>query len=182
MIGFMPTEQGLPSHKVWQLARMPASTLNYWVQTRLISPSLRRPEGKRVEQWWSLNDVVVVRTIRALRQAGASLQIVRKTKRLIENRGDSLSGTRSIWDGRDIALVDDLGEITSVSLGGQQLLFVLEAPLGDWYSEAAHEAEPVDVDSFQRQSRVRRRQRAERVEATASFLSDHPRQSRPSRA
>lgn len=164
-------DSGLPSHKVCELARVPASTLNYWVQTRLISPSLRGQQGKRVEQWWSINDVVVVRTIRVLRQTGASLQIVRAAKRLIAKRGESLSGTRLIWDGRDIAIVDNEGGITSVSLGGQLLLFVLEAPLGEWFSEAADEAELVDLSSFKKQARARQLQRKKRTEATMPLLS-----------
>jgi len=165
-------DSGLPSHRVCALARMPASTLNYWVQTRLISPSLRGQQGKRVEQWWSVNDVVVVRTVRVLRQAGASLQIVRAAKRLIEKRGESLSGTRLIWDGKDIAIADEDGGITSVALGGQLLLFVLDAPIGEWYSEAAKEAEVVDLSAFQKQARARRRQRNKRAEAMMPLLSE----------
>lgn len=148
MIGFMNLQRGLPSHTVWALAKMPPSTLNYWVQTGLVVPSHRRRQGKRIEQWWSVNDAVVVRTIRALRQTGASLQLIREARAQIEERGDTLAGTWLFWDGNDIALLDDEGTIRSVRRRGQLLLFFLGAPIGDWFVQADEMAELVDLDQF----------------------------------
>jgi len=146
--------QGLPSHKVWRMAGMPPSTLNYWVQTGLVSPSLRKKEGRRVEYWWTPKEAVVVCTIRELRQAGATLGQVRKAKRLIEQCPALSETTYLHWDGRQIGIEEDAGQVTSTTQPGQ-LMFRFDLPIGRWYNDAAEEAEVVDIAELRDRRRAR---------------------------
>lgn len=150
---------------------MPPSTLNYWVQIKLVRPSFRGPEGHRVEQWWSVEDVVIVRTIRALRQQGSSLQQVRKVRSTLESWGHSLSDTRLIWTGGDIVAHGPNGELSSALSEPGQQMFVLDGlPIDVWYREALAHAVPVDLPEFRRTSRRRRRVQAQRREPIANLL------------
>jgi DNA-binding transcriptional MerR regulator len=154
---------------------MPASTLDYWVQIGLVRPTLRRSQGRRVERWWSVNDLVVVRVVRALRQAGASLQQVRRVSRQLAAAGDSLSSCRLFWDGRDVLLLEPDGEITSVlNRPGQGMLQIVQLPVSDWHREAAAVAVPVDLTVFRRDALKRRRAQVDRTEPVQSLLADKP--------
>jgi DNA-binding transcriptional MerR regulator len=156
---------GIPSHVVWQLAGMPASTLDYWVRIGLVRPSLRKSDGQRAERWWTVEDVVVVRAIRALRQAGAPLQRVRRIRKLLEEWGEPMSGARLYWDGRDIIVAGSDGGLTSgLARPGQYMLQLTILPLGDWHEQAQRLVQPVDVQKLQRKAAERRRaRRAESV-------------------
>jgi DNA-binding transcriptional MerR regulator len=165
---------GLPSHKVWALAGMPASTLNYWVQIGLVEPSLRRPEGRRVEYWWSVEDVVVVRTLRALRLAGAPLQRLRPARRQLLEWGEQLTAGTVVWNGYDVLLVGSAGHVASlVERPGQGVLQFAVVPVAQWHQEALREAEAVDLARFRRERRQRRRrdrEQADRARAAAAQL------------
>lgn len=144
---------------------MPASTLDYWVKTRLVRPSLRQSEGHRVERWWSIEDVVVVLTIRALRRMGASLAEVRRAEKHLREWGRSFADTQAYWDGTDIVVMDENGAPASaVRWPGQFVLFESRLPLGAWEAaaRARPEAKVVDLEAFRNARRERRKQQRER--------------------
>lgn len=162
---------GLRSRQVWELLGIPPSTLNYWVQIGLVKPSLRGPEGRRVEYYWSVRDVVAVQAIRALRQAGASLKQVRRARTAIAAWGGSLSDTRLYWDGQDIQLQDADGNFSSALASPGQMVLLGILPLGAWQDRASHQARPVSLSALRAGSRARRKQQAARRETTESLLS-----------
>ncbi len=164
---------GLPSHRVWALAGIPPSTLNYWVQTGVVRPSLRGPEGKRVEQWWTTRDVVVVRVVRALRTAGAPMAQIRRARRQLESWGEDLASCQLYWDGRSVLVAD--GHDAPVSVGlqpGQRVWHFMVLPVGEWEAEAAtdDEAVPVDLLQFRQRRRARRKEQRGRVIVPADIL------------
>lgn len=151
----MPNDEqlvGLPSHTVWRLAKMPPSTLNYWVQIGLVRPHLRRTEGRRVEYWWTVQDAVVVRTVRSLRGVGASLQLVRKAKVQVESWQDSFTNVRLYWDGSDIQIARDQDGLLSTLRPGQGMFQLAGLPLDVWFAEAEAEAMPVDLAAFRKRN------------------------------
>lgn len=162
---------GLRSRQVWELLGIPASTLNYWVQIGLVKPSLRGPEGRRVEYHWSVQDVVAVQAVRALRQAGASLKQVRQVRTVISARGGSLSNTRLFWDGHDIHLRDDDGSFSSALKRPGQMVLLGVLPLGVWQERAARDARPVSISELRSGTRRRRKQKASRIEPTKFLLT-----------
>ncbi len=150
---------------------IPASTLNYWVQIGLVKPSLRGPEGRRVEYYWSVQDVVAVQAVRALRQAGASLRQVRRARTVIAAWGGSLSNTRLYWDGRDIQLQDEDGNFSSALNRPGQMVLLGVLPLGVWQDQAARQALPVSLSELRAATRRRRKKQAARGELTESLLA-----------
>lgn len=163
---------GFPSQRVSQLAGVPMSTLTYWVATGVVRPSLRGSTGKRATRWWSLSDLVAVRTVKALRDAGCPLQTLRKAQAVIEKSwSESLGNSMLHWDGTDLLSVGAMGDVRStVRHPGQGVLHVVAVPLGQWRSEALREAQPVDPDELRKRDRARRR-RNSRTSATPSRRS-----------
>jgi DNA-binding transcriptional MerR regulator len=159
---------GLRSSEVCRLLGLPSSTLNYWVQIGLVRPTIRGPQGRRVEQYWSVADVVVVRSVRELRRSGASLQQVRRAVKRLTNIGVGIASARLYWDGKDVIVQTDTGDFVSgLERPGQLVWFLTALPLKKWYAEADRWSTPVELDVLKDRDRVR----AERQKTTAVPLS-----------
>src|SRR5688572_5089330 len=99
---------------VCQLAQVNRSTLDYWVRTGLVVPSLRSNPGRRRTRLWTVRDAVVVRTISALREAGCPLQRVRAARdEVVAKWGTFGPETTLVWTGSDILEVGPEGEVES---------------------------------------------------------------------
>ena len=124
---------------VCRLAGVNRSTLDYWIRTGLVTPSLRTDPGRRRTRLWTVRDAVVVRTIAALRASGCPLQQVRRARTQIENEwGGVRSDTALIWTGGDVVRIGPDGELESLlALPRQQVLRVVALPLGTWRTEAS---------------------------------------------
>jgi DNA-binding transcriptional MerR regulator len=141
------TPLGLRSREVCDLLKIPSSTLNYWIQIGLVTPSIRGPQGRRVEQYWSVEDIVVVRAIQKLRRHGASLQQVRRASECIVAWGSNMSNAKLFWDGTDIKVLATDGSFVSTLENPGQLAWLLAAlPLGTWHAHATKRSRPVPVD------------------------------------
>lgn len=133
--------QALDTATVAALARMPTSTLDYWVRTGLVRPSVRGSSGRRVPRLWSIRDATVVRSLKWLRDAGCSLHRLRRARRIIEKTWNERPEDAVLyWDGNDVLALMPHGELVSVlESSGQLALHVVAVPLGAW----AHDAEAV---------------------------------------
>lgn len=123
---------------------MPSSTLDSWIIKGMCRPSLVPPSGRRAERYWSVRDVVAVRAIRALRQAGCPLSMIQRATLLIEREWQAqLSDTVLVWDGRDLITLTPAGDVISlVTRAGQSMLegMVLQpvaCPIGTWETQLA---------------------------------------------
>jgi DNA-binding transcriptional MerR regulator len=162
---------GLRSSAVCSLLNLPSSTLNYWVQLGLVSPSIRGPQGRRVEQYWSVEDVVVVRAIRQLRQAGASLQQVRKVAKRLTEWGSAMNNARLYWDGEDVLVETNTGELLSgLEHPGQLTWFLIALPLGTWHAQTTKRARPVDLSTIRDRDKARQKAVLARAQPLESLV------------
>jgi DNA-binding transcriptional MerR regulator len=116
--GHAPVQSaGFSSIAAARLAKVTYRQLDHWAATELVTPSLApaRP-GTGNRRRYSFTDVVVMRTVSELRQAGVSLQGVRKVVEELKRLGDGseLSQARLIVDGSDVVVVVD--ETTALSV------------------------------------------------------------------
>lgn len=156
--------QVLETQQVARLASMAHGTLDYWARTRMVRPSVRGPgSGRRRPMLWSVRDAVIVRAIKALRDAGAPLQRVRRAQKVLEERWGEAIGADAvlIWDGGDLLKLGTRGELVSlVKAPGQNVIRVVALPIGDWRAEAEREAYIVDLRPARPQGRAGRGARA----------------------
>lgn len=110
--------------------------------------------------WWSIPDVVAVRAVKALREAGCPLQTLRRAQEVIRSWSDEDAGGAILhWDGRDLLRIGAMGDVVSlVQHPGQAVLHVVAIPVGEWHKQLAAIAKPVDVGRLRRleQARVER--------------------------
>jgi DNA-binding transcriptional MerR regulator len=127
--------------------------------------------GKRYVRYWSVQDVVTVRAVKALRAAGCPLQRVREVQEQLDDKWNAnIASAVLFWDGRDVLKVEDQGEIVSVlNETGQQLtlevVHVMTFPLRIWIEQALSVAHEVDLEEL---ADARRRRE------TAQFENDAP--------
>jgi DNA-binding transcriptional MerR regulator len=106
-----------------KLSGIPTATLNHWVVTRLITPSVRGPAGKRATRYWSITDLIQVKAVRALRNAGCPLQKLRKLRKLLDSCNEDFANQKLIWDGNDILVITETGRLESaLNRPGQGIL------------------------------------------------------------
>lgn len=127
----------LDTADVCRIVGVNKSTLDYWVRTDLVTPSLRTAPGHRRTRLWTPQDVTVVRLVHELRQAGCPLQRVRLAQRRLTRAWRKIdSSTVLYWTGRDVLRVGPWGEVESLlKHPGQQVLQLVVLPVGKWASE-----------------------------------------------
>jgi DNA-binding transcriptional MerR regulator len=130
--------QALETPEVCRLAGVKPATLDYWTRTGLVRPSVRGSSGRRVTRLWSVTDVLTVRTVKTLRDAGCPLQKVREARRLIESKWADDSGkVVLLWDNVDdvLALLPSGALISTIRKPAQSVLHVVAVPLSKWQAE-----------------------------------------------
>ena len=100
-----------------RLSGCSVSQLRYWSRTGLLPPS---EAGSK----YSFRDLVALRVVHSLLDAGLSTIRVRAAVRWVRESGDELSGLRLVTDGRNVWACRDDGQILDALRAGQLALFV----------------------------------------------------------
>jgi DNA-binding transcriptional MerR regulator len=131
--------QCLETVAICRLAGVNRSTLDYWVRTGLVRPSLRAEPGRRRTRLWTIQDAVVVRAVVELRASGCPLQQVRRAcDEVTHNWGAFDSDTTLVWTGGDVLRIGPQGDVESLLRHPlQQVLRVVALPLGAWRNATA---------------------------------------------
>lgn len=147
--------------EVVALCGVPASTLASWVSRGLCGPSLVRSGGRRrATQYWSVRDVVTVRAIRTLRDAGCPLAVLTKASQVLRDDWDAdLANAVLWWDGDDIITVTPAGEVVSLVTQHGQGIFAdvavvhVSCPIASWSHHVdgmLKDRDPIPVDEIRR--------------------------------
>src|SRR5207248_2773191 len=78
-----PSHEAFSSPEVRRLAGCTYRELDYWTRSGLVTPSIRDAHGTGTQRLYSLQDAVTLRAIKALRNAGLSLQAIRRAARYL---------------------------------------------------------------------------------------------------
>jgi DNA-binding transcriptional MerR regulator len=121
------------------------STLDYWVRTGLVTPTVRSSSGRRVSRLWTVEDAVLARAIKALRDAGCSVALLKRAKDVLAEEWRPLLGADHLyWDGHDLFKVGDWSEIESVVRSpGQAAFHLVVLPVDAWAQELLAEVRPL---------------------------------------
>lgn len=94
--------------------------LDYWTRTGLIEPSLKTAQGSGSQRLYSFHDLLTVKVIRKLLEAGVSLQQVRLAITHLRSLPDEqLSTVTLISDGSSVYAHTDSDQIMDLLAGGQ---------------------------------------------------------------
>jgi DNA-binding transcriptional MerR regulator len=94
--------------------------LDYWARTGLVVPSVRDASGSGTQRLYSFRDIVVLKVVKRLLDAGVSLQNIRKAIDTLRSRGvDDLAGITLISDGTTVYECRSPEEVVDLLQGGQ---------------------------------------------------------------
>ncbi|GGM07613.1 MULTISPECIES: MerR family transcriptional regulator [Micromonospora] len=94
--------------------------LDYWARTALVVPSVRDASGSGTSRLYSFRDLVVLKVVKRLLDAGVSLQNIRKAIEALRSRGVAdLAGITLISDGTTVYECRSTEEVVDLLQGGQ---------------------------------------------------------------
>lgn len=96
------------------------SQLGYWDRIGLVSPSVVGTG----ERGYTFRDLVALRVVGALLDAGLPLQRIGKAVLFLQESGETLDGLRLVSDGATVYACRDDGQVLDALRGGQLALFV----------------------------------------------------------
>ena len=124
--------------------------LDYWARTDLIRPSLTDASGSGSRRLYAYADLLELRIIKQLLDAGLKLESVRdvfnELRRLV---GDDIASANLVIEGSSVALALDDGQLLDLLKQGQGVLNVMS--LGQCKQEldarivSLHQQDPVQV-------------------------------------
>ena len=107
--------------------------LDYWARTGLLRPSISEARGSGSQRRYSYPDLVQLKVIKRLLDAGVSLQAARRAIDCLRSTGDDLGTANLVIDERRSVLARSGEEIIDLLRGGQTVLNIV--PLGGVVSE-----------------------------------------------
>jgi len=94
--------------------------LDYWARTGLVTPSVRDASGSGTQRLYSFRDMVVLKVVKRLLDAGVSLQNIRKAIDALRSRGvEDLAQITLISDGTTVYECRSPEEVVDLLQGGQ---------------------------------------------------------------
>ena len=115
------SEPGYRGPTVTRLADITYRQLDYWARTGLVTPSIRAADGSGSQRLYSFTDVVELRIIKRLLDAGVSLRQIRTALGYLrkESGGKPLTDVTLMSDGHRIYACRSGEEVVDVLSQGQ---------------------------------------------------------------
>jgi DNA-binding transcriptional MerR regulator len=115
------SEPGFRGPIVYKLVGITYRQLDYWARTGLVTPSVRAADGSGTQRLYSFTDVVELRIIKRLLDAGVSLRRIREAIGYLrkESGGKPLSDVTLMSDGDRIYACHSDEEVVDVLSHGQ---------------------------------------------------------------
>src|SRR5271169_6539982 len=100
--------------------------LDYWARTGLLRPSIADARGSGTQRRYSYHDVLELKVIKQLLDAGISLQRARRAVECMrEGIGGDLAVTNLVLVGTNSVLAHSDGEVVDLLKGGQGVLNIV---------------------------------------------------------
>ena len=120
-------EDGYRGPQVCSIVGITYRQLDYWARTNLIRPSIADARGSGTQRRYSYRDLVELKVIKSLLDAGVSLQ---KARRAIEylrgNLGADIASASLVLNGSDsVLVVRDSGELVDLLKEGQGVFSIM---------------------------------------------------------
>jgi len=128
------TQGGYRAPQVCRLVGITYRQLDYWARTNLITPSLKQANGSGTQRLYSFTDVVQLKVIKRLLDAGMSLKRIRSAVEMLRdqlNTDKPLADVTLLSDGKTIYAAKTAEEVVDVFRGGQGVFGIAVGPVRD---------------------------------------------------
>jgi DNA-binding transcriptional MerR regulator len=144
----MTNERELAGYRAPQVCKLVGITyrqLDYWARTGLIIPSMQQAHGSGSQRVYSFIDVVQLKVIKNLLDAGMSLKKIRSAVEILRNEMNSeqpLADVTLLSDGKTIYAAHSDEEVVDVLRKGQGVFSIAIGPVQDQVEGAIHQLFP----------------------------------------
>ncbi len=148
----MPADLGYRGPVACSAAGITYRQLDYWARTGLVVPEIRGAHGSGSQRLYSFRDILILKVIKKLIDAGISLQQIRTAIDHLRARGvDDLSQVTLMSDGVTVFDCTSDDEVIDLLRGGQGVFGIalgsvwrdIEGTLHELPGERAEEPEPL---------------------------------------
>lgn len=124
----MVEEMGYRGPQACKIVGITYRQLDYWTRTELVTPSIQAAEGSGTQRVYSFNDLLQLKVVKELTDAGASLQKVRQSIEYVrENIEGDWSKVTIATDGERVYACTSDAEVLDLLRSGQGVLGALVA-------------------------------------------------------
>jgi DNA-binding transcriptional MerR regulator len=116
----LPIDAGYRGPTACNAAGITYRQLDYWARTKLVEPSVRGATGSGTQRLYSFRDILLLKVIKRLLDAGISLQQIRTAVQHLRKRGtDDLTRVTLMSDGASVYECTSNDEVIDLLQGGQ---------------------------------------------------------------
>ncbi|WP_366939566.1 MerR family transcriptional regulator [Nocardioides sp.] len=116
----LPSDTGYRGPTACNAAGISYRQLDYWARTGLIEPTVRGAKGSGSQRLYSFQDILLLKVVKRLLDAGISLQQIRTAVQHLRQRGtDDLTRVTLMSDGVSVYECTSNDEIIDLLQGGQ---------------------------------------------------------------
>jgi DNA-binding transcriptional MerR regulator len=127
-------DEGFTGPKAAEIAGITYRQLDHWARTDLVRPSLQDAAGSGSRRQYSYQDLLELRLVKTMIDAGLKLENVRNVFSYLRDRlGEDITSANLVIQGSSSVLIEDDGELIDLVRNGQGVLNVL--PLGSVKSD-----------------------------------------------
>ncbi len=142
------SEPGYRGPQVCKIVGITYRQLDYWARTELVRPSVMDANGSGTQRLYSYRDLVELKVIKQMLDAGISLQSARKAVESLRAFDEDLASVRIVIQGPTIVLAQSDAQVMDLLRGGQGVLSVVLdiEPLQQTITQAVQLVLNIDTD------------------------------------
>lgn len=158
----MPEDTGFRGPTACSAAGITYRQLDYWARTGLVEPTVRSATGSGTARLYSFRDILLLKIIKRLLDAGVSLQQIRTAVDHLRERGtDDLTQVTLMSDGATVYECRSATEVIDLLQGGQGVFGIAIGGVwkeieGSLHSLPSEKAEGLHADDELAARRARR--------------------------
>ena len=125
-------DQGYRAPQVCKLVGITYRQLDYWARTDLITPSLQSAQGSGTQRLYDFTDIVQLKVIKSLLDAGMSLKKIRQAMGILREQLQSqtpLTDVTLLSDGSTIFAAHSADEVVDIFQRGQGVFGIDVGPV-----------------------------------------------------
>ncbi|HEX2063657.1 MAG TPA: MerR family transcriptional regulator [Acidimicrobiales bacterium] len=118
-------EEGFRGPQVCKIVGITYRQLDYWARTNLLRPSISEARGSGTQRIYSYRDLLELKVIKRLLDAGVSLQSARRAIQVLRGSGGDVATANLVLSGSQSVLARSGEEIVDLLKGGQGVLNIV---------------------------------------------------------
>ena len=145
MSAVVTQEQGYRAPQVCTIVGITYRQLDYWARTGLLKPSIQSAQGSGSQRLYSFTDIVQLRVVKRLLDAGMSLKKIRQAMDILRGQMSSerpLADVTLLSDGHTIYAAHSADEVVDVFRRGQGVFGIAVGPVQEELEGEIHRLFP----------------------------------------